>query len=340
MIVNRLISTRRCAKSYGVALVTCASRRCMSNNTRDTKNPTDATANVFDNILRNVQDGTLNINDAKDEIESKLKILTKGQGSSPNAILDSFANLDHTRANRTGFPEAIFGAGKTPQQIATILDDMAANVNNIVEREVHELGKIMSSDAHTAILATRVDAKLYEEIAKIPLHNGKIIYHELAQIISMEASSLSKNIEKDKKKKRGSIVVSCAGTTDLPVAEEAAITLEAAGCNVDRIYDVGVAGLHRIINALPRLKNDDVDCVIVCAGMDGALPSVVAGLVSVPVVAVPTSVGYGASFSGVSALLTMLNSCAPGVGVVNIDNGFGGAALAFKCLRQRRSNAT
>lgn len=156
----------------------------------------------------------------------------------------------------------------------------------------------------------------------------------MANIISMKASALGEDSQ-DSTKKHGRIVVACAGTTDLPVAEEAAITLEAAGCEVDRIYDVGVAGLHRIINALPRLRNDDVDCVIVCAGMDGALPSVVAGLVETPVVATPTSVGYGASFGGVSALLTMLNSCAPGVGVVNIDNGFGAAALAFKCIPKK-----
>lgn len=153
----------------------------------------------------------------------------------------------------------------------------------------------------------------------------------------MKASGLDK-IENSKGNRTpeaiGKIVVACAGTTDLPVAEEAAVTLEAAGCSVDRIYDVGVAGLHRIINALPRLRDEDVDCVIVCAGMDGALPSVVAGLVNTPVVAVPTSIGYGASFGGVSAMLTMLNSCAPGVGVVNIDNGFGGAALAFKCIHK------
>lgn len=129
------------------------------------------------------------------------------------------------------------------------------------------------------------------------------------------------------------VVIACAGTTDLPVAEEAAITLEAAGCGVTRVYDVGVAGLHRIINALPKLRDPEVGCVIVCAGMDGALPSVVGGLVSVPVIAAPTSVGYGAAFGGVSAMLTMLNSCAPGVGVVNIDNGFGAAALAFKCVK-------
>lgn len=155
----------------------------------------------------------------------------------------------------------------------------------------------------------------------------------MAKIISMEASSLENRNTNDGPK-RGKIIVACAGTTDLPVAEEAAITLEKAGVDVERIYDVGVAGLHRIINALPKLRDDKVDCVMVCAGMDGALPSVVAGLVSVPVVAVPTSIGYGACFNGVSALLTMLNSCAPGVGVVNIDNGFGGAALAFKCIQR------
>ena len=176
---------------------------------------------------------------------------------------------------------------------------------------------------------SRVDDVLFEQISKIPLKNGKIIYHKVARIISMQASSLQ---DSQSNQRSGKIVVACAGTTDLPVAEEAAVTLEAAGCEVDRIYDVGVAGLHRIINSLPRLRDDEVKCIIVCAGMDGALPSVVAGLVSVPIVAVPTSVGYGACFGGLSAMLTMLNSCAPGVGVVNIDNGFGGAALAFKCI--------
>jgi pyridinium-3,5-biscarboxylic acid mononucleotide synthase len=129
------------------------------------------------------------------------------------------------------------------------------------------------------------------------------------------------------------VVVATAGTTDIMVAEEAAVTLEACNVSVDRVYDVGVAGLHRVINALPKLNHPSVGCIIVCAGMDGALPSVVGGLVHVPVIAVPTSIGYGAAFHGVSALLTMLNTCAPGVGVVNIDNGFGAAALAYKCLR-------
>lgn len=176
----------------------------------------------------------------------------------------------------------------------------------------------------------------YLEISKFPFKNGTLLYHETAQIISMKASALNNDSKIETSTEvtapRTRVVVACAGTTDLPVAEEAAVTLEAAGCKVDRIYDVGVAGLHRIVNALPKLRDPSVGCVIVCAGMDGALPSVVGGLVSVPVIAAPTSVGYGAAFGGVSALLTMLNSCAPGVGVVNIDNGFGAAALAFKCI--------
>ena len=183
----------------------------------------------------------------------------------------------------------------------------------------------------------RVDKELFEKVSNISLKNGEITYHETARIISMKASGLKKaenSLRNKTPKAIGKIVVACAGTTDLPVAEEAAVTLEAAGCEVDRIYDVGVAGLHGIINPLPKLRDENVDCVIVCAGMDGALPSVVAGLVQTPAVAVPTSIGYGASFGGVSAMLTMLNSCAPGVGVVNIDNGFGGAALAFKCIKK------
>lgn len=175
---------------------------------------------------------------------------------------------------------------------------------------------------------------MYQDLSKMEFNNGKIRYYESARIVSMVASSLKLRSKSTVPLAR--VVVVTAGTTDMPIAEEAAITLEAAGCQVDRINDAGVAGLHRIIRALPRLRHPDVRCVIVCAGMDGALPSVVGGLVSVPVIAVPTSIGYGASFGGVSAMLTMLNSCSPGVGVVNIDNGFGAAALAFKCVQQCR----
>mmetsp|Transcript_12200 Transcript_12200/g.18720 ORF Transcript_12200/g.18720 Transcript_12200/m.18720 type:complete len:301 (+) Transcript_12200:136-1038(+) len=271
-------------------------------------------------VLQLVDSGKLSISEA----ESKILRLPPPP---PNEALSSFANLDHSRSRRTGFPEAIFAEGKTAKQVATILDDMARNVN---ERLQSDHG---TASVGNAILATRVTTDQFKEIAEIPLDNGVIQYHETARIISMEASSLRKCSSRSSLNgKRNKIVVACAGTTDLPVAEEAAITVEAAGCEAIRVYDAGVAGLHRIIQSLPKLRDPQVGCIIVCAGMDGALPSVVGGLVNVPVIAVPTSIGYGASFGGVSAMLTMLNSCAPGVGVVNIDNGFGAAALAYKCI--------
>eukprot|EP00536_Pseudo-nitzschia_multiseries_P017645 jgi/Psemu1/225980/e_gw1.1700.23.1 len=249
--------------------------------------------------------------------------------SSPDNILKSFADIDHTRSSRTGFPEAVFGAGKTPNQIAMILDDMARHFNEKVTE-----GDGVIDNSQRAILATRVSPELYENIKPIPLSNGHLVYHKEAQIISMIPSLSAKRSAESEEALPPSkrIVVATAGTTDLPVAEEAAIVLEAAHCKVDRIYDVGVAGLHRVIRALPRLQDSEVGCVIVCAGMDGALPSVIGGLVSCPVIAVPTSIGYGVSLGGISAMLTMLNSCSPGVGVVNIDNGFGAAALAYKCI--------
>jgi NCAIR mutase (PurE)-related protein len=335
--ISRQLIKRRYSNLYGVTSATTTTSIPNTNNFSSGSNNDSSEINF---LLQNVKSGKLSIEDATQTIleqqqqqqQQRQKVKSKSNLDS----LESFANLDHTRATRTGFPEAVFASGKTPQQIATILDDMAANVNNIIEREGTS-NEAETSAPQNAILATRVDAELYKEILKIPLKNGTITYHEMANIVSMEASALQNNneaAEENNLKKKGRIVVACAGTTDLPVAEEAAITLEAAGTNVDRIYDVGVAGLHRIINALPRLRDPDVDCIIVCAGMDGALPSVVAGLVSVPVIAVPTSIGYGASFNGISAMLTMLNSCAPGVGVVNIDNGFGGAALAFKCVKK------
>ena len=297
---------------------------------------TSTSAHVGDvlEILRKVEEGLLSASAAESLLSSTSTCVAKASSSAPSDMdaLESFANLDHKRTNRTGFPEAVFSEGKTAKQIRDILDDMAKHVNTAVESGD-------ASVAEKAILATRVNDKLYKEISEMPLKNGTITYHETANLISMKASALDNNgVENDsssettKEKERNTVVVACAGTTDLPVAEEAALTLEAAGCKVERIYDVGVAGLHRIINALPRLRDPSNRCVIVCAGMDGALPSVVAGLVTVPVVAVPTSVGYGAAFGGVSAMLTMLNSCAPGVGIVNIDNGFGAAALAFKFM--------
>eukprot|EP00980_Cylindrotheca_fusiformis_P008893 scaffold1900_cov123-Cylindrotheca_fusiformis.AAC.19 len=273
--------------------------------------------------LELVKQGKLQPSEAESFIKDAAKAAT-----GPEEALAGFANLDHTRTRRTGFPEAVFAAGKTPYQVAAILDDFARDLNEQIKTS-----KDFVDSSQRAILATRVTEEQYEEIEKIQLEHGSIKFNPMARIISMRASGLNdlpEVIGKSLISKR--IVVATAGTTDLPVAEEAAVVLEAANVEVDRIYDVGVAGLHRVINALPRLQDPDVGCIIVCAGMDGALPSVVGGLARVPVIACPTSIGYGMSLSGISAMLTMLNSCSPGVGVVNIDNGFGAAALAYKCV--------
>jgi pyridinium-3,5-biscarboxylic acid mononucleotide synthase len=206
-----------------------------------------------------------------------------------------FATLDTHRALRKGFPEVIFGAGKTPAQVVQI-------AAKLFQREQR-------------VLVTRVGpehARLLSKRFKLALH------HELARCVTIEKKPLPRL--------PGSIAVVCAGTSDLPVAEEAAITAEIMGSRVDRITDVGVAGVHRLFGRLDTIQRANV--VIVVAGMEGALPSVVAGLVSRPVIAVPTSVGYGANFSGLAALLGMLNSCASGLTVVNIDNGFGAGYAA------------
>ena len=276
-------------------------------------------ATKLGNILERVRDGSLNPEEAETLISTS--------EVNPEDTLKTFANIDHHRTRRTGFPEAVFGAGKTPEQVARILDDMARSLNQQIKEGT-------AKGSQRAILATRVTSDEYDEIKQMPLSQGTLEYNEMARIISMKANNLQQ-MESDigDKTKLKRVVVATAGTTDLPVAEEAAVVLEAANCDVDRIYDVGVAGLHRIINALPRLQHPDVGCIIVCAGMDGALPSVVGGLVSVPVLAVPTSIGYGVSLGGIAPMLTMLNTCAPGVGVMNIDNGFGAAALAYKCIR-------
>jgi len=262
---------------------------------------------------------------------------TKLNSQSPDEILSAFANLDHSRVKRAGFPEAVFGQGKTPSQIHLILDSMANNVNEMIDAASESDGIVNS--ASTAIIATRIDKSVYDEVLEIgPLKNGIMQYHETAKILSVRANALNdvngnERTDLQFSTTQKSVVVACAGTTDLPVAEEAALTLSLSGIQVTRVYDCGVAGLHRILTALPKLRDPSVGCVLVCAGMDGALPSVVGGLVDVPVVAIPTSVGYGVSLGGISALLTMLNSCSPGVGVVNVDNGFGGAVWAMKCLR-------
>lgn len=222
--------------------------------------------------------------------------------SLPLQPIEDYANLDHHRALRTGIPEVILAQGKTPGQVAEIFVQMAKKSDQV--------------------LATRLSAEMYAQIReRLP---KEAVYLQLAR-----ALYLDKNPQR---KKRKGILVLTAGSADIPVAEEAAITAELMGNQVERIYDVGVAGLHRLLYHLAALQKARV--LIVVAGMEGALPSVVGGLVRAPVIAVPTSVGYGASFNGLAALLAMLNSCASGVAVVNIDNGFGAGCLAAKinCL--------
>ena len=212
-----------------------------------------------------------------------------------SAIEDlTFARVDHTRATRQGFPEVIFGQGKTADQIARI-------------------ALAIVSRGHS-LLITRTDRTAYDAVAKVV---PEARFHAQARIIERRV-----NVVRGK----GTVVVAAAGTSDIPVAEEAAITADVMGNDVDRLYDVGVAGIHRLLAERTRIERARV--IIVVAGMEGALASVVGGLVSTPVIAVPTSVGYGASFGGIAALLAMLNSCATGVSVVNIDNGFGAAAIA------------
>jgi pyridinium-3,5-biscarboxylic acid mononucleotide synthase len=206
-----------------------------------------------------------------------------------------FAKIDHQRTLRQGFPEVVFGQGKTPAQTAAISERIVAAGHNL--------------------LVTRTTPEAYAAVAEcLPLAS----FDPVARTITLRTADVPQG--------RGPVVVAAAGTADLPVAEEAAISAEMMGNSVDRIYDVGVAGLHRLLAAHHRLLAAHV--IIVVAGMEGALPSVVGGLVEAPVIAVPTSVGYGANLGGLTALLAMLNSCASGVSVVNIDNGFGAAAVA------------
>ena len=206
-----------------------------------------------------------------------------------------FARVDTHRHHRQGFPEVILGLGKTPSQIAAIAERIVANGHSL--------------------LVTRASKEAWDAVkAVVP----NATFHEGARAITLTQGDIPAGI--------GTVLIACAGTSDLPVAEEAAVTAEIMGNTVDRLYDVGVAGLHRLLSEHDRLRAARV--LIVVAGMEGALPSVVAGLVDAPVVAVPTSIGYGASFGGIAALLAMLNSCANGVSVVNIDNGFGAACVA------------
>ncbi|MTI46743.1 nickel pincer cofactor biosynthesis protein LarB [Sporosalibacterium faouarense] len=212
-----------------------------------------------------------------------------------------YAKIDHHRGIRNGYPEVIYCEGKAIEHIQGIVEKMLLRNNNI--------------------LATRADRKVYEAIKEVC---DDVKYYEIARIVVVK--------KQEPEKTKNKILVATGGTSDMAVAEEAAITAEMLGNTVERLYDVGVAGIHRLLSHKSKL--DEASVIIVAAGMEGALASVVGGLVDKPVIAVPTSVGYGANFGGLAALLAMLNSCASGVGVVNIDNGFGAGYLASTINRQ------
>ena len=244
------------------------------------------------------------------ELQRLLEAVSAGTiaaGTAASQILDAlraapfddlgFARVDHHRHLRQGFPEVVLGLGKTPAQIS-----------GIAERIV---------SAGHPLLITRTTLEAFDAVRDVV---PGVTFHGEARAITLSQGEIPRG--------HGTVLVACAGTSDLPVAEEAVVTAELMGNTVDRLYDVGVAGLHRLLSEQERLNRARV--LIVVAGMEGALPSVIGGLVRVPVIAVPTSVGYGASFHGIAALLGMLNSCASGVCVVNIDNGFGAACVASR----------
>ena len=240
-----------------------------------------------------------------DRLEQLIETLRKGDLDAREAarrIQDSlyedigYARVDHARAARQGFPEVVFGKGKPRSYVVGIVERLLKNSNS-------------------NLIVTHTDADTFGEIRNIETGAE---WHEAARLIRVMRDSAERGV--------GSIAVVTAGTSDIPVAEEAALTAEAMGNHVERVWDVGVAGIHRVMAERELLRRSRV--VVVAAGMEGALPSVVGGLVSVPVVAVPTSIGYGASFGGVAALLGMLNSCSSNVTVVNIDNGFGAGFVA------------
>ena len=233
--------------------------------------------------LRKVKSGAM----STEEALQKLSIL-------PYEDLN-FAKIDHHRNMRVGFPEVIFGRGKTVEQIVIIAEHMAARSDKV--------------------LVTHASADAF-----------KVVNEKISDAVYNPSSGTIVVNRQRKAVLRPGIVIVTGGTSDIPVAEEAAVTAELMGNKVEIVFDIGVAGLHRLLDKLPKLREANV--LVVVAGMEGALPSVVGGLVSSPIIAVPTSVGYGSSFNGLAALLTMLNSCAPGIAVVNIDNGFGAGYMA------------
>ncbi|MCG3134895.1 MAG: Pyridinium-3,5-biscarboxylic acid mononucleotide synthase [Planctomycetes bacterium] len=247
-------------------------------------------------VLHDVREGRIDSDSAARELAG----LGVQEVAAANGV---FARVDHGRAARCGFPEVVYGPGKTPEQVARIA------------------AEILSRGPR--LLVTRVDAAQADAVrAAVP----DAVHHERARAVSVDREPRASPAAAG-----GRVLVVTAGTADEPVAEEARVTASLMGAAVEHRYDCGVAGLHRILGAIPALR--EADAVVVAAGMDGALPSVVGGLVDCPVIAVPTSVGYGASFQGIGPLLTMLNACAAGVSVVNIDNGFGAGYQAALIAR-------
>jgi len=244
--------------------------------------------NSLEHILNAVRSGEMSV----DEAVARLRHL-------PYEDL-GYVKIDHHRSLRTGFPEVVYCQGKTCEQITEILKRLAAR--------------------NPVVLATKAGEDAYEAVRRELPH---AVYHKAARMIVVRSPEF---VPQDKADEGKYILVVSAGTADIPVAEEAAVTAEAMGSRVERVYDIGVAGLHRLLDQKEKLDNANV--IIVLAGMEGALASVIGGLVSKPVIAVPTSIGYGASFEGLAALLSMLNTCAEGVAVVNIDNGFGAGYFA------------
>lgn len=247
---------------------------------------------MLENILNQVKNGELSVAEAQERLAAFEDL--------------GFAKVDHHRKKRQGFPEIVYGEGKTSEQIISIVQSLRSQNNQV--------------------LVTRVTMDKAEDVRKVM---PDLIYNDVARILYWKETGTNDNTLP------GYIAVIAAGTSDIRVAEEAAVTAEVLGSNVHRIYDVGVAGIHRLLYHAEEIQNAVASVVV--AGMEGALPSVVGGLVAHPVIAVPTSIGYGANFNGLSALLTMLNSCASGISVVNIDNGFGGgynAALIHKLIQK------
>lgn len=244
-------------------------------------------------ILENFRHGDISTADAEEALAKEFS----------HGVETESAVIDSTREYRTGFPEAIYAASKTAEQVVEIFARMLENN-----------GKALATRCSDDILAAL--EKNFPEI-NVDKKSRMAWFRPDIEIIA-----------------RSNIAVLAAGTSDWPVAEEAAITLEFAGCRVERVYDVGVAGIHRLFGRIDRFS--EADAAIVVAGMEGALPSVVGGLINCPIIAVPTSVGYGASFGGIAALLGMLNSCSAGITVVNIDNGFGAAVAAIRIVKGRK----